>query len=360
STESGKNISPDAVYLYSIQNDGDLSLAVRFLSEGAFPPLSDKRIAMGSRTYSLCAAEFCEIDYEQVFKPCKDALGSASEAIEKLMHNIQAARSKRTPTGLSLADIEEYYNKLARLSSRADKQNILRSAWKKMTPAEINYFIRIMRVAPHIGFSRQLIISAVAEAFEKDAADIRRAHIITGSMGRTALLAKLDQLGKARFSHSHPLAFMQAAPLADNSGETSGDYVAEEKFDGLRAQVHVSGKRVRYYSRNHEDITDTFPEIAELVAARSLPDVVFDGVICVFKNNEILPSQLLRKRTKGQRQQPGLAEKYPVLFIAFDLLFHSGKLVTGKTLRERRRMLEKLSENYRLPIANQFEAVDQA
>lgn len=75
-----------------LDNDTDLRLAAQFLGEGAFSDLSDKRATVGSRTYSTLAAEFCEIDYDMVFKPSKTALGSASETIEKLLTNIPEAQ----------------------------------------------------------------------------------------------------------------------------------------------------------------------------------------------------------------------------------------------------------------------------
>src|SRR5699024_11621429 len=68
-----------ASYFTSLETDTDLNLAARFLAEGAFPSLSEKRAVVGSRTYSTCAAEFCEIDYEKVFKPCKAAMKNRSE-----------------------------------------------------------------------------------------------------------------------------------------------------------------------------------------------------------------------------------------------------------------------------------------
>src|SRR5680860_929864 len=77
-----------ARYFKKLDSDDDLNLAAQFLGEGAFSNISGKRAVVGSRTYSTCAASFCEINYEKVFKPCKTALGSSSEAIEKLMHNI--------------------------------------------------------------------------------------------------------------------------------------------------------------------------------------------------------------------------------------------------------------------------------
>ena len=88
-------IATCARYFKSLKTDKDLNRAAQFLGEGAFSSISGKRAVVGSRTYSTCAAEFCGIDYEKVFKPSKTALGSSSEAIGKLMRNINTARSKR-------------------------------------------------------------------------------------------------------------------------------------------------------------------------------------------------------------------------------------------------------------------------
>ncbi len=178
-----------AAYLRSLRTDKGLQLATRFLDERIFSSRSAKRIAIGSRTYSTCAAEFCEIDYEQVFKPCKKALGNAPDAIEKLMLNIEAARAKRSPAGLSLSDIHQHFEKISQLSTRAEKKALLENAWQKMTPLEIKYFIRLMRGALEIGLSSRLLASALAEAFERDPSRVRHTATITGRMGRPALQA---------------------------------------------------------------------------------------------------------------------------------------------------------------------------
>src|SRR6056297_1578052 len=129
-----------AEYLVKIKSDNDLNLSAQFLGEGAFSSLSGKRASVGSRTYSMAAAHFCEIDYDKVFKPCRTALGSSSEAIEKLMQNIEAARNKRNPARLSLDEVKDIYEQLYSVSSRADKQDILQKAYTEMTPVEIKYF----------------------------------------------------------------------------------------------------------------------------------------------------------------------------------------------------------------------------
>ena len=356
---TNSKIATCADYFRSIASDKDLDRAARFLGEGAFSSVSGKRATVGSRTYSTCAAEFCDIDYEKVFKPCKTALGSSSEAIEKLMHNIDKARNERQPAGLSLHEIEEFYIELYQVSSRADKQAILRRAWKKMTPVEIKYFIRIMTQGSlRIGFEIRSVVSALAKAFDKDVEDVRYAHMITGSVGRTAVLCKNDDLDEANFNLFHPLSFMLASPIENRAVDSLDDYIAEEKFDGMRAQAHISGQKVELYSRDLNEITHSFPEIQQFFLKRDLPNLVLDGEICVYKNNEILPFQLLQKRMGRKKPGDEIMEKYPALFISYDLLYHQSGPIFDHTLAQRRTLLEELSQQHELPITNQFEVTD--
>jgi len=349
-------VSLCADYFHSLSEDADLNRAAQFLGEGAFSSVSGKRATVGSRTYSTCAAEFCEIDYELVFKPCKTALGSASEAIEKLMNNIEAAREKRNPLECTLAEIEQSYEALYKVSSRADKQDVLWEAWIQMTPVEIKYFIRIMTQGSlRIGFETRSVVSAIAKAFDKEVDDVRYAHMITGSVGRTAVLCKNDNLNEASFKLFHPLSFMLASPIESRSVDSLEHYIAEEKFDGMRSQAHISGQQVELYSRDLNNITHSFPEIVQFFLKRDLPNLVLDGEICVYKEEEILPFQLLQKRMGRKKPGQKVMEKYPVLFIAYDVLYHANRPIFEHTLAERRELLERLSSLHEIPITNQFE-----
>lgn len=348
-----------AEYFRKIEADEDLNLAAQFLGEGAFSAISGKRAMVGSRTYSTCAADFCEIDYERVFKPCRTALGSSSEAIEKLMHNIEAARNKRTPGCLSLKQVEKIYEELYRVSSRENKQHILWDAWVKMTPVEIKFFIRIMSQGSlRIGFESRSIIASIAEAFNKKVEKVRYVHMITGSIGRTAELSKNGALDKASFKLFHPLSFMLASPVESRETGNLEEYVAEEKFDGMRCQVHINRQKVKLYSRDLNDVTYSFPEIELFFYNKKLPDLVLDGEICVYKDEKIHPFQLLQKRMGRKKPGKKVMKQFPVLFIAYDVLYHDNQPVFGHTLTERRKLLESLSRKHNFPIANQFEFKD--
>src|SRR6056297_3810893 len=141
---SNAKINYFSSFLGSIDVEKELALAVQFTGEGAFDDLSGKRASVGSRTSGLAAAEFCGIDYDLVFKPCRTATGSSSETIERLMANIPHAIDKRSPTERTLSQIAEIFEELAALSGRDDKKELLHRSWSGMTPVEIKYFIRIL------------------------------------------------------------------------------------------------------------------------------------------------------------------------------------------------------------------------
>jgi DNA ligase-1 len=345
-----------AAYLSSIQATNELKLAARFFVEGSFPTVSGKRVVIGSRTYSTAAANFCEIDYENVFKPCKEALKDAPETIEKLMRNIEAARQKRSSARLSLAGVKGIYEVLSNVSTRVDKQHILANAWRKMSPVELKYFIRIMAGRSlKIGFQTENMVTAISDAFHQPVSDVRYVHAITGSIGQTAVLAKNNQLSAGTFRLFHPISFMAGISGRQPESGNLNDYVVEEIFDGLRAQIHISGKKVTIYSRKRKDITSYFPKIVSFFANRNIPGLVMDGMICSTNNEEILSGQLARERLKTKKRSPKKTNTANALFIADDLIYFTDDVFLEKKLDKRRQLLTKLAANYGFPIAAQFE-----
>ena len=353
----GKNAKIDiyADYLRQLNDEKSLSLAVRFTGEGAFENVSGKRASVGSRTTATLAAEFCEIDYDLVFKPCRTATGSSSETIEKLMENLDAARIKKKPENSSLSEAEQIFVNLYKTKGRTDKQAILDKAWRRMTPPEIKYFIRMLgQGSLRIGFETRSVISAIAKAFDRDEEEVRFAHMITGSLGKTAILAMNNELNQASFRMFQPLAFMLASPVESRSVESLEQYIAEEKFDGMRCQVHAQGDKVVLFSRDLNDVTHSFPEIFTFFADKNLPPVVLDGEICVYKNETILPFQLLQKRMGLKKPGKKVLAEYPVLFIAYDLLYLENEPLFDVPLSKRRKQLEELAETNHLPLTAQF------
>ncbi len=362
STTRGTNakIKLCTAYLSVLESEKDVELATQFLSEGAFSSVSGKRASVGHRTIATLAAEFCEIDYEKVFKPSKTASGSSSETIQRLFENIPEAKAKWTAEDLTLQEINEIFESLYITSKRDAKQHILLEAWKMMTPLEVKYFIRILgQGSLRIGFETKSVENAIAKTYGKELEAVRYARMISGSIGKTAVMAKNDALDEATFKMFSPIAFMLASPIESRAVTDLSEYIAEEKFDGMRCQAHISDGRVELFSRDLNEITSSFPEIIEFFSGKQLPDLVLDGEICVFKDDTILPFQLLQKRMGVKKPSKKLITQYPVLFIAYDVLYKDGNPLFDDLLSVRRDKLEKISKKYSISITTQMKIKDQ-
>jgi bifunctional non-homologous end joining protein LigD len=105
----------------------------------------------------------------------------------------------------------------------------------------------------------------------------------------------------------------------------------EVKFDGYRALAHVRGGDCTLVSRNDNDLTGRFPEVAKAVArAVKSPNAVVDGEVC-----RVDPTG----RASFSELQRGTGA---LVFYAFDLLELDGEPQTELPLRERKDALRKL------------------
>ncbi len=127
----------------------------------------------------------------------------------------------------------------------------------------------------------------------------------------------------------------------------------EDKYDGMRAQVHCGDAgqpgRVAIYSRNREDVTESFPELEEAFAkVRPEQDgaLIFDGEILGWdlEQARALPFAVLGQRIGRKRVSNGWRQQVPVVFMAFDLMYADGELLLERPLRERRNRLEAVVE----------------
>ncbi len=126
----------------------------------------------------------------------------------------------------------------------------------------------------------------------------------------------------------------------------------EDKYDGMRAQLHCGDPdhpgRVGLYSRNREDITESFPELVEAFARApgTLGGLILDGEILGwdYSGGQALPFAVLGQRIGRKRVDNEVRRRIPVVFMAFDLMFSGGELQLGLPLRERRNRLEAAVE----------------
>ena len=255
----------------------------------------------------------------------------------------------RSPAGspLSVTEVRDGIAAIASGSTVEHRVARLADLFRRASREEARFLGRILSRETRIGLREGLLEEAIASAFEAPLEEVRRAHMLTGEIGETALLARGGRLGEARLHVGRPIRFMLASPVADATEvmRRVGDEAwIEDKYDGIRAQLHAHADgRVQLFSRDLNDVTRSFPEVVEAAAAlRESAPVVIDGELVPWRAGSVLDFASLQTRLGRVRPSKELLAEVPVVLVAFDLLHAGGRDLLEAPLRERRAALAAL------------------
>jgi ATP-dependent DNA ligase len=244
---------------------------------------------------------------------------------------------------LSLPQVAEIYASLALQRGPAAKQALLEHTLQRLSALEAKYFIKIATGELRIGLKESLVEEAIAKAFDQTLPAIQRANMLIGDITDVLRFAVANQLSSVSLQLFRPISVMLASPA-----ETPADLVAafpngalvEDKFDGIRAQVHKRGSQVEIYSRTLDRVTE-FPELLEPV--RNIAgDFILDGEIIGWRDARAIPFTELQQRLGRKQIDLFTSTQVPVSFVAFDLLLLDGRTLLDAPLAERRLLLERL------------------
>jgi DNA ligase D-like protein (predicted ligase) len=112
------------------------------------------------------------------------------------------------------------------------------------------------------------------------------------------------------------------------------DWLLERKFDGERCVARKTGDEVRLESRTGKDLTSTYPEVRDAVAAQSSRDLLLDGEVVAYDGDQTSFTRL-QQRLGATRPSPEQVATYPVVYCVFDLLELDGEDLTPRPLVER-------------------------
>jgi DNA ligase-1 len=221
------------------------------------------------------------------------------------------------------------------------RHDLLMQLFYGTSPIAAKYIVRMLSGDVQIGLRDGLLESAIAAAFGAEVGAVRWAMTLEGDAGRVALLAKRGALDEAKLHYFHPIPAMLAAPAASAADAlerlseiAAGAIAVEDKYDGIRVQLHVADGQVALYGRDANDITVAFPEIA--AAASKLTDsLVLDGEVIAFEEGHPLPVSAVQSRMSGANTTLNERERTAVQFIAFDLIALNDTLLIETPLHER-------------------------
>lgn len=272
-----------------------------------------------------------------LFEECYQQVGDLAEVVSLLVPAPPA------PAGGSLGEWIE--GRLLPLRGQpADAQRAaVRDAWATLDERQRFVFNKIITGSFRVGASARLVTRALAEQSGVPADVI--AHRLTGHWEPTAAFAdalRHPDTGDADAGRPYPFAL--AHPLQDPP-DTLGDpadWIAEWKWDGIRAQLLVREGGHHLWSRGDELLNGRFPEVE--TAARLLPPgTALDGELLPWRDGGPLPFALLQRRIGRQKLTPAILAEVPVALLAFDLLEAGGRDLRAEPLERRRAQLDALA-----------------
>src|SRR6185312_7237435 len=189
-----------------------------------------------------------------------------------------------TGSVLTLPDLAKLLDDIATARGPAAKLEQVAAMLRQCSALEAKFVIKILVGDLRIGMRESLVEEAIAAAYGCPEPAVRRANMLLGDIGETLRLAAEGRLEEARMRLFHPLGFMLAAEVKSSEEAMSyfGDAQVEDKYDGIRAQVHCGNGKVRIFSRTQDEIGESFPELIPALAA-SREDLVLDGEILAWE-----------------------------------------------------------------------------
>jgi DNA ligase 1 len=343
-----------ADYLRGLTSE-QLPIATPYFTGKAFAQSDPRTLQVGWAVIFRAlqaATNISDAEFHRVASTHGDASKTAFEVLD----------GRTTPQPFSIRESGELFENLHRARGPIAKAELLRNRFSKLSAREGQYIVKILTGDLRIGLREGLVEEAIAKAFGASLEQVKEANMLLGNVGQIALLASRNDLARAELSIFRPIKCMLATPeptaeaVWDRFAEAAGanrepalsapaTVYLEDKFDGIRAQLHRSAQQVEIFSRDLRRITGQFPELADQ-ARNFQEELIIDGEIIAFEEGRDLTFFDLQKRLGRKSDGDDLfaraAADVPVAFVIFDLLWLNGRSLLKIPLHERRKHLNSV------------------
>jgi len=332
------------------RTDGDeVALAARYFTGSIFPTGDERTLNVGGAAFSSVLRDVSGADDDEIRRAWRRHSDTGD-----VTRDLLERREARPTTPIPLLELDRSFAEVSSARGVQARKELLRTLLDRAGADEARYIAKLITAELRIGLREGLVEEAIAAAFGADQTAVSRAVMLTGDAGEAALLARAGRLADAAPHWFVPLRSMLATPVADAAeaiARLGEDVWVEDKYDGIRCQLHRRGARVALYSRDLKNVTAQFPEIsagAEHLSA----DVMLDGEILAFHDGRVMPFNALQTRLGRVAPDDALMAAVPVIYVAWDVLMIGEDVLLDRPLRERRERLEALAVPHPLALAH--------
>jgi DNA ligase 1 len=260
------------------------------------------------------------------------------------------AAAQGTGPPLTIGDLDQTIDELMATTGAGSvdaRQRLLADLLARAGDDERDFVWRLLTGELRQGALEGVMTDAVSKAAGVALADVRRAAMFSGDLGRAAAVALtggasgLARIGLTVLHPVQPMLAKGAATLAEAVGD--GPVVVEWKLDGARIQVHRAGEEVRVFTRNLNDVTARLPAVVDAALALPVDRFVLDGE-AIGLDDDLRPQRFQdTMSTFGSDAGGGLRAFF------FDVLHADGDDLVDRPLAERLAVLDRLAPRLTIP-----------
>ncbi len=337
----------------------ELPLATHFIMSEVFPTWSGEQLGIGTSLLyaSLSKASGMSIrSIESLVRTTGD-IGDTALLIlkEKQKNQITFSSFLEEQPELSITEVYQRFKTASEASGKGSQEvkvKNLQFLFNSSTPREAKYISRLALEELRIGVGEGVLRDAIAKAFSVPADLVEHAFMVTNDLGIVAATAKkggIEGLNGLGIKINRPIKMMlsQISPDIDTDIREMKEAAIEWKFDGARVQIHKAGNSVTIYSRKLENVTNSLPDLVEIIRKHVKAEyAILDGeAVAVDEKGKPRAFQEILKRF---RRKYDVGEKIlgiPIQLNLFDIMYLNGRTLIDLNLRERRKILESCIES---------------
>ncbi|KKW92735.1 cisplatin damage response ATP-dependent DNA ligase [Sphingobium chungbukense] len=270
-----------------------------------------------------------------LFEMSRDYVGDLAETVALLWPRAEGQAEEVDDATLTLSAIVDRLHAVSRASAPA----VLAGMMDHLDASGRFALLKLATGGLRVGISARLAKTGFAQAFDLDVDEVEECwHALAPPYTDLFRWAegKADRPDPAGTPFFRP--FMLAHPLEAESVDLD-HYAAEWKWDGIRVQIVGTGRETRLYSRAGDDITATFPDIAQAFRHHA----VLDGELLVkgeFQGGEAASFNALQQRLGRKAVTARMMSDYPAFVRLYDILLDGENDLRALPWAQRRAALE--------------------
>jgi len=328
----------------------ELKEIVYLIKGRVFPDWDERKLGMSSKLILKSISSASGIPKEKIVRLWRKT-GDLGKVAEELMKD----KKQRTlhHRKLTVKKVFDNIRKLPGLTGEGTvsrKVNLIAELLSNSTPVEAKFISRTVLEELRVGVASGVLRDSIAKAFNIEVKDVKKAFELLNDYGEVAEKAKSGKrsLKSVSINVGKPIKVMLPirVNLIEDAFKALGKTVqCEIKLDGFRVQIHKKGKDISLFTRRLENVTNQFKEILPILKKKVKGDsYILDTELIGFnpKTKKYLPFQSISHRIRRKYDIEKMAKSLPVEINVFDIIYYNGKSLFDKTLKERRKILEKI------------------